>query len=56
MESCCLNFGLGPNPLLMFQFHLFLEKEALLLVTHALATFQLDYCSGLYMGLPLKNT
>lgn len=56
MGSCCLNFVLGPNPLLMFQLHLFLEKKALLFVTHALVTFQLDYCNGLYVGLPLKNT
>lgn len=40
---------------LIQQLHPFLDWEALLLITNALVTPQLDYCNMLYMGLLLNS-
>ncbi|KAK9409653.1 hypothetical protein NXF25_000828 [Crotalus adamanteus] len=40
---------------LLHQLRPYLDREALLTVTHALVTSRLDYCNALYMGLPLKS-
>ncbi|XP_060550136.1 uncharacterized protein LOC132712506 [Pantherophis guttatus] len=40
---------------LVHQLQPYLDQEALLTVTHALVTSQVDYCNVLYMELPLKS-
>lgn len=35
--------------------HQFLDQEVLLIVTHVLLAFYLDYYDALYMGLSLKS-
>lgn len=52
---CSLRVLLDPVALAR-SFSCFLGKKALALINHALVTSQLDYLSGLYVGLALKMT